>query len=1049
MSAGIASNGWSQKVVPVHLDLSDPQLREAGAEILARYNRDEHEHNTGVAIRDFITATGLAQSGDIQMEAASGNEGRVDLSIDNHRLYIEVKTRVGTASGGAEPNPKNLEQIDGYLASSADPATIGVLTDGKHWLIRTCGDEPDTVRGPPFRHTFDTAEEWLALFEWLRDEVFAQREKTSATPEKVGEGFSPGTVDYESAVSAIQSLYQENRVAETVKIKRALWESLLSVALGEIDGVDLDDLFVRHTYLVTVIGMITQASFGIDIEALAANDPNDLLRGDTFRDSTGLVDIVESDFFAWLVEVDGQETIRRIARHVGSFEWGDTQADLASVLYQTVIPSSERQKLGEYYTPPWLATAIVESAVVEPLSDRVLDPACGSGSFLVATIKRAVKAARQEGLSDAETLARLQKQVCGIDVHPVAVHLARAAWVMAARDVISGAGGTITDVAVPVYLGDSLQLLHDTQSFLTVEDVVVPATGDPKGRSLTFPLSLVNRPRVFGALMGRIAADIAAGDGPSRALEEFAEHLDTHEAEVMATTAAKLADLHTDDLNHIWAYYTRNLVRPIVIAEEKVDAIVGNPPWLTYNKTKQGLRKALDDLGKKRYAIKPGARYMTQFDIAGLFVSRCTDLYLRLPNGDRLGGRLSMVLPHSALMAGQYEKWRTGQWGAVSTNLSADLPWDLEKLQPNDFFPVPASVVHLHRAYPNQAVALPSQAQQWSGPVDAPTKNTAPLPTTGGSASPYSDAARNGATIFPRNLFFVTEVPPSTTVIRPGIVHTQPRVSSQAKEPWRSLPLNELRTPGTVEESHLFDVHLGETIAPYVTLPPLRALLPIDKDNPQTIARDPTQRGEVRPSSLPRLARNRWKSMCELWDTHKRANDNKTLLEQLDYLHKLQSQLDWRQTNLSDPKTRIAYTSSGRPTAAIVSDSAAVIENSLYWLSCNTVQEARYLLAVINSDALRKRVEPLMPKGQFGARHLHKHLWKLPIPAFDPENADHIAVSDAGATAEKTADRQLQSIIADNEQITVTAIRKELRTWLEASPAGNSVESAVEKLLGL
>ncbi len=176
----------------------------------------------------------------------------------------------------------------------------------------------------------------------------------------------------------------------------------------------------------------------------------------------------------------------------------------------------------------------------------MLDPACGSGSFLVAAIRHAIKAARQEGLSDAEALARLQKQVCGIDIHPVAVHLARAAWVMAAKEVISVASGGITDIAVPVYLGDSLQLLHDTQSFLTIEDVVVPATGDPKGRSLTFPLSLVNRPRVFGPLMVRIAADIAAGDGPGHALEEFAENLDTHEAEVMATTAAKLADLHAD-----------------------------------------------------------------------------------------------------------------------------------------------------------------------------------------------------------------------------------------------------------------------------------------------------------------------------------------------------------------------------------------------------------------------------------------------------------------------------------------------------------------------
>ena len=1032
----------------MHLDLSDPQLGEAGAEILARYNRDEHEHNTGVAIRDFITATGLAQPGEIQMEAASGNKGRVDLSIDSHRLYIEVKTRVGTASGGAEPNPENLGQIDGYLASSADPATIGVLTDGKYWLIRTCGDEPGTVRGPPFRHTFDTPEEWLALFEWLRDEVFAQREKTSATPEAVGKGFSPGTVDYESSVSAIQSLYQENRAAETVKIKRALWESLLSVALGEIEGVDLDDLFVRHTYLVTVIGMITQASLGIDIEDLAANDPDDLLRGNTFRDSTGLVDIVESDFFAWLAEVDGEETIRRIARHVSSFEWGDTQADLASVLYQTVIPSSERQKLGEYYTPPWLAEAIVESAVAEPLSDRVLDPACGSGSFLVAAIRHTIEAASQEGLSDAETLSRLQKQVCGIDVHPVAVHLARASWVMAARDVISGAGGSITDVAVPVYLGDSLQLLHDTTSLLSVENIVVPAIGDPKGRLLTFPLSLVKRPQVFGPLMSRTAADIASGDGAARALDEFAEYLDGHETEVMAKTAAKLEELHADEMNHIWAYFVRNLVRPMVIAEEKVDAIVGNPPWLTYNKTKQGLRTALDDLGKRLYAIKPAAKYMTQFDIAGLFVSRCTDLYLRPPDGEQIGGRLSMVLPHSALMAGQYEKWRTGQWGAVSTDLSADLPWDLEKLEPNDFFPVPASVVHLHRANPNQAVALPPNAQQWSGPVGVPIQKTAPLPTVGGPLSPYGDAARNGATIFPRNLFFVTKVPPSTTLTRPGIAHTQPRTSNQAKEPWRSLHLNELRIPGTVEESHVFDVHLGETIAPYVALPPLRAVLPIDKDNSQAIARVPNRSGEVRSNSLPRLARNRWKAMCEIWDTHKGVNDDKTLLQRLDYHHELSSLLEWQQANQVDPKTRVAYTSSGRPTAATIGDPSAIVENSLYWISCDTEQEALYLLAIINSDALRKRVEPLMPKGQFGARHLHKHLWTLPIPKFDPANDDHLAVSNAGTAAQEAAKQQLNAILADNEKTTVATIRKQLRTWLETSPAGNSVEGAVEELLG-
>jgi len=91
-----------------HLDLSDPRLRQAGAEILARHNTDEHEHNTGVAIREFITATGLAQPSEIQMEAASGNRGRVDLSIDSHRLYIEVKTQQNRYYTPPDPPKQDL-----------------------------------------------------------------------------------------------------------------------------------------------------------------------------------------------------------------------------------------------------------------------------------------------------------------------------------------------------------------------------------------------------------------------------------------------------------------------------------------------------------------------------------------------------------------------------------------------------------------------------------------------------------------------------------------------------------------------------------------------------------------------------------------------------------------------------------------------------------------------------------------------------------------------------------------------------------------------------
>ena len=93
------------------------------------------------------------------------------------------------------------------------------------------------------------------------------------------------------------------------------------------------------------------------------------------------------------------------------------------------------------------------------------------------------------------------------------------------------------------------------------------------------------------------------------------------------------------------------------------------------------------------------------------------------------------------------------------------------------------------------------------------------------------------------------------------------------------------------------------------------------------------------------------------------------------------------------------YTKAGQPTAAILYDDAAFAENVLFWIACKDIQEANYLLAIINSNALYEAVTPLMNKGQFGARDLHKQLWKLSIPEFDAGNSLHREIAEAGATA--------------------------------------------------
>ena len=1015
----------------------------AAGNLLSRYSEFATEADVTSAVRDFLVIGGLATSDEIKEEhpPRPGSALRVDLAVPDKAILVEVKQRVGTHADGSVPDPSNLDQIDRYVAESANLSAVGLLTDGKHWFLRTVADVEGRLRGEPYQFTLRTAADWYGLFAWLQGHVFMKPRIRSCSPENLRLEFGPDSPSRDRHIAAIRRLYEAAQDSPSVRVKRELWEMLLGVALGEVAGVDLDDLFLRHTYLVSVVGMITQAVFGLDIAERAHHDPFDLVLGTTFRERTGLANVVESDFFSWVVEFENAEdTLRSIAQHVASFDWHmpseeeDTLATLVSVLYQTVIPAEERKQLGEYYTPDWLAAEIVRTAVTDPFESSVLDPACGSGAFLVEAIRHLIASAAAAGCDPSRTLTKLQRQVIGIDVHPVAVHLARAAWVIAAREVIIGAQTTDAgnvDVSIPVYLGDSLQLLYDRDSILDQTEITVSVTGDPRNRELRFPRSLLAQPEKFDPVMTKIAEVIHAGDNPFPVLHDH--DLTGDERDVMADTVRVLVALHSEGRNHVWAYYTRNLLRPIAISETKVDVIVGNPPWLTYNKTVHMMRQKLRSLSEA-HQIWVGGKQATNQDIAGLFFLRSMDLYLSE------GGACSMVLPHSALNQGQYEKWRTGRWGAATVALTADLawhtPWDLEPLKPNDFFPVPACVVHAQRT-PNDATGLPHQVERWAGtPGGETTRSTTRRPS--GGESPYGPRVLKGADIYPRCLFFVEETTADTTFTAAGTTLFNPRRGSQDKKPWKNLRLLEL-AGSTVETAHVFDVHLGETVAPFITLPPLQAVLPIST---QTRIERNAITHDVYPESLRQRTRTRWQTMNNLWNQNKRTSNKKTLLDQLDYLNKLSAQLAWQRDNKERP-FRVVYTSSGRPTAALVENHKAVIDHKLYWVACDTLAEAHYLLAVINSNVLRDKVKPFMPKGQFGPRDAHKHLWKLPIPTYDPTDPTHTAVAQAGKNA-------IQATRTNHPGTTAATgtVRSQLRSWLKESPEGRAVEETVSHLIG-
>ena len=170
--------------------------------------------------------------------------------------------------------------------------------------------------------------------------------------------------------------------------------------------------------------------------------------------------------------------------------------------------------------------------------------------------------AKQESLTPADVMEWLRFSITGIDIHPVAVHLARAAWVLAAQPALRDAreAGLTGDVTAPIYLGDSLQLRYRNGEMFTEHDVTIEVE-DEANTQLVFPLNVVNRAEVFDALMGDVARAIERGGDPLLALDDH--HItDSAERETLRESIAAMQRLHSEGRNHIWAYYSRKPCAP-------------------------------------------------------------------------------------------------------------------------------------------------------------------------------------------------------------------------------------------------------------------------------------------------------------------------------------------------------------------------------------------------------------------------------------------------------------------------------------------------------
>jgi hypothetical protein len=994
-------------------------------------NRDRVHSEATVQsdIRLLLLTGGLGlEDHDLDVDLETQVPGRRRIDIEVGFTVIEVKKDLRKAAVVRDA----VKQLAGYVASRSEATGqryVGILTDGADWRAYNMSGG---VLTEATRFELKASRQGVApLLTWLEG-VLAVRTGVRPVPQEIVTRLGAGSASYALDRTALAALYDEHQSLPTVQLKRQLWARLLRSALGT-QFPDTDELFIEHTLLVNSAEVIAHLVLGLDVTDM---QPATLLKGTQF-DLAQIYGVVEEDFFDWVLEVPGGESfVRTLARRVARFDWTNVEHDVLKVLYESVIGPDTRRNLGEYYTPDWLADRVIAASVTDPLNQRVLDPACGSGTFLFHAVRRYLEAADQAGTPLASALDGLSSRVLGIDLHPVAVSLARVTYLLAIgrERLIDSTRGPIT---VPVYLGDSIQWTQRADLFSEGHLLISTGFGEQIFEDeLRFPDHLLANAAWFDRLIDELAGlaikQRAQGTVPSLTALFRRLAVDQQDQPVIKESFTVLCKLYDQGRNHIWSYYIRNLVRPVWLArpENRVDVLVGNPPWLSYRNMPGDMQSAFQQMSSAR-GLWHGRSVATHQDLSALFVPRAVEQYLKND------GSFAFVLPNAALDRGYYKGFRSGQYAdpAELTTVAFTGSWDLRRIRPH-FFPRGGCVVFGTRTA-GQPHALPTATNRWSGtlPRTAQTweeaepyllREDATLSISDDDAedvSPYGGRFSNGANIFPRMLFFVEPQPAGPLGVGAGRRAVRSASSSYEKKPWKDLP----RHSGVVETEFVRPVLLGENVLPYRVLPAREAVLPLegsdllDGENP-------------RLDMYPGLAAW-WRDAEQVWNEH-RTSERLTLLGQIDYHRKFTDQLP-----LSP--LRVVYSASGMHIAAALTDNRnAVIEHKLYWGTVNSRDEGYFLCAVLNCPEITQLVRPLMSYGK-DERDIDKQVWKLPIPVYDPANETHRRLSELGRQEAETV-----AALDLDEHGNFITLRQIVRRELTSHAAATEISDVITELLG-
>ena len=584
----------------------------------------------------------LSAHGEVLLQHQTG-DGPCDLFLPARRVVIEVKERgaAGPDLHGSQADETQFGQVRRYVLALRERERrnsralddsgipwIGALTDGVGWWAwewAAAGEDAGCVPHAPLH-----GQRFEGAPDALRDACGGLAERRAGKPWVPA---NPADL-FRPLRDQLDDIWR-TATGESAATQVRLWHDLVRGSGIEVADERRDSLFLDHCLLVTLARYVSRSLDGEPYEP-----PGD-------------------GFIAWLADAPGGGSWSSdLFDIVERYDWGAREADVLRNVYMEIVPKVDRKLYGEYYTPDWLAHLIVEetldddwlresilaahSAGAPPAGIGVLDPTCGSGTFLFHAARRIAAAIRRFLPSaDAAAQARIAGHlVHGIDIHPVAVEMARATLrralpAPAEPSVHQGDALLMSDTAAPGLTG---HIFNPDESEFSAPD---------GGHRFHVPHAFTDLPDFAARLNALVQAACDGVPLPASATlgmdaDDTAWVRDAHDA------LTRIIEQHGDG---VWAWYIRNQLMPRAIARRKVNRIVANPPWLRWNEIQTSPRKENVRAAAQIRNIWPAAKAQTGFDIGGLFVVETRERFLGSPKDDPS----AYVLNAAALKS---ENWR-------------------------------------------------------------------------------------------------------------------------------------------------------------------------------------------------------------------------------------------------------------------------------------------------------------------------------------------------------------------------------------------------------